>query len=208
MNRIALGVLAACGLAGSFAAGVVAAEARDGGAATVAHVGQSLPLLKFRAPTTTEEKVANALAALPAALRKDARVVDYAADPGDPFPELRAGRNEWTCFPDYVPSKGDDPICFNRPGMQWLTAYYAGKPPQLTELAVIYRLRGGSDASLTDVFATEPAAGMDWVLYGPHMVVVTPEGATDTSHLTTTPGEHPWVMNRGTDYEHIHLPVG
>lgn len=206
------GVLAA---AVAFGLGVVTAHATDHDptrpVAPDTSVGPgghaALPVIDFALPTTGEQKIADALAALPTELRAGARVVDYPAKATDPYPELRPGSNDWTCFPDLAASKGDDPICFNRPAMRWQDAYVAGSnPPPSTELGVIYRLRGGSDASLTDVYAVEPAPGHDWILYGPHMVIV-PTTGMDTANLPTVPGEHPWVMNRGTPWVHIHLPV-
>ena len=167
MNRIAITVLAVCGLGAAFAAGIGVAKAGDDGshspADTVVAVGagHGLPVLAFKPPGTPAEKIANALAALPVTVRAAARVVDYPAKVGDPYPELRAGSNEWTCFPDYPPSQGDDPTCYNRAGMQWLDAYYAGRKPKLTEVGVLYRLRGGSDASLSDVTAARTAAGRE-----------------------------------------------
>lgn len=200
-------------IAVAFGLGVVTAQATDGGPAAIAadlsveHGGhRTLPVLDFTPPTTAEAKIANALAALPSALRADARVVDYPAKLGDPYPQLRPGLNEWTCFPDLAISKGDDPICYDRVSMAWADAYFAGKnPPPTKEIGVIYRLRGGSDASLTE-FIEAPRPGQEWLLHGPHMVLVVPPG-TDTAKLSTAPGEHPWVMNRGTPYEHIHLPA-
>lgn len=211
MNRIALAVIAVIGLGAAFAGGIGVAEAGDDASPTdtvvTAGAPHGLPALEFTPPATAAEKITNALAALPVSVRAAARVVDYPARVGDPYPELRAGTNEWTCFPDYGPSQGDDPTCYNRAGMQWLDAYYAGKKPKLTEPGVLYRLRGGSDASLSDVTAAEPPPGATWVLHGPHIVII-PTAATNTKDYPTTPGDHPWVMWRGTDYEHIHLPVG
>ncbi len=133
-------------------------------------------------------------------------MLDYPAE-GTKFVGLRKGSNEWTCFPDYRPSPGNDPYCFDKYGMQWVDAYYAGKAPKLEKAGLAYRLQGGSDPSLTDPLATEPAKGEEWVAHGPHLVIF-PAGKLDPSAYS---GDHHgggvWVMNPGTAYEHLHVPV-
>ena len=47
--------------------------------------------------------------------------------------------------------------------LDWLYAFVAGEEPTVTVPGLAYMLQGGSDASNTDPFATEPAAGEEWV---------------------------------------------
>lgn len=95
-------------------------------------------------------RIANALSAAPGAVSRGATVLDYGKAATDPFVVLRKGNGKWTCFPDYLDSPGDDPYCYDRNGMKWLEAYYAGKKPQLSGPGIIYRLQGGTDPSLSD----------------------------------------------------------
>ena len=68
---------------------------------------------------------------------------------------LKQGTNGWTCMPD-SPSPGVDPMCFDKNGMDWADAWMTHKDPPKDKMAIGYMLMGGSDASNTDPFATEP----------------------------------------------------
>ena len=84
---------------------------------------------------------------------------------------LKQGTNGWTCIPD-GPSPGVDPMCLDKNGMEWADAWMNHKDPPKDKMAIGYMLMGGSDASNTDPFATEPKSGDKWVDTGPHMMVM------------------------------------
>lgn len=197
MNRIALSSLALTAAAVGVTFGLGAFRGGDDGNAATTAAPQA---------TGQQTRIANAESAAPASISRQAAVLDYPAE-GTEFVVLRKGVNEWTCFPDYEPSPGNDPYCFDKYGMQWLDAYYAGKAPKLEKAGLAYRLQGGSDPSLTDPLATVPAKGEQWVAHGPHLVIF-PAGGLDASDYS---GDHHgggvWVMNPGTAYEHLHVPV-
>ncbi len=69
-------------------------------------------------------------------------------------------------------------------------------------------LHGGSDASNTDPFATEPAPGEEWIESGPHIMIVVPESAALENLPTDPTSGGPYVMWKGTPYAHIMVPVG
>ena len=152
-------------------------------------------------PATVAEKIASALSAAPAAIAKDATVMDM-----DGMKVLRPGANGWTCFPD-SPSPGVDPMCVDKNGMEWANAWMAHKDPPKDKLGIAYMLAGGSDASNTDPFATEPKAGEKWIDTGPHMMVLN-IGDKFAGYPTTPANTHaPWVMFPGTPYAHLMIPV-
>jgi hypothetical protein len=70
-------------------------------------------------------------------------------------------------------------------------------------------LKGGSDASNDDPFATEPPTGKKWVQTGPHVMIGGP-GITkmlDTYPTTADDTRKPYVMFGGPPYEHLMMPV-
>ena len=69
-------------------------------------------------------------------------------------------------------------------------------------------LQGGSDASNTDPFATEPAAGEEWMTSPPHIMILMPGDLDQTVFSTDPHSGGPWIMWAGTPYEHIMMPVG
>lgn len=156
---------------------------------------------------TTEWKIQNAMSAAIPAISTDATVLDWPQTEGAQLAELRKGTNDWTCLPDYPGSPGNDPICADKSAVQWFVAYMTQKEPKLTQVGLAYMLQGASDASNTDPFATEPAAGEDWVTAPAH-VMVFPVGKLDPSMYGTdyTSGKS-WIMYAGTPYEHLMIPV-
>jgi hypothetical protein len=63
-------------------------------------------------------------------------------------------------------------------------------------------------ASNIDPFATEPTADNDWVVEGPHIMVIVPDAA-QLAGLPDKPREDgAYLMWAGTPYVHIMIPVG
>jgi hypothetical protein len=152
-------------------------------------------------PTTDAEKIKSAMSAAPAAVAQGATIMDMPS-----MKVLKPGTNGWTCIPD-GPSPGVDPMCVDKNGMEWAAAWMSHKDPPAGKMAIGYMLMGGSDASNTDPFATEPKPGDKWVDTGPHMMVMNigdhfagyPTSATNT--------KAPYVMFAGTPYAHLMIPV-
>jgi hypothetical protein len=157
------------------------------------------------APTTPEAKVASAMSAGPPEIAQQATIMDM--DAAGAMTELRAGTNGWMCMPDIGTTPGTDPICVDQAWQQWFGAYLAKTPPQLSGVGIAYMLQGGSDASNTDPFATQPAAGADWIDSGPHVMVVPPNTAMLDAFGTDFNTGGPWVMWKGTPYAHLMVPV-
>ena len=152
-------------------------------------------------PSTDADKIKSALSAAPAAISKDAAVMDMAT-----MKMLRPGTNGWTCVPD-GPSPGVDPMCLDKNGMEWADAWMTKKNPPKDKMAIGYMLMGGSDASNTDPFATEPKPGGSWVDTGPHMMVLNIGDHFAGYPTTAANTKAPYVMFAGTPYAHLMVPV-
>jgi len=167
------------------------------------------PTAAAQPATTTEEKIRSAMSAMPAAIAKDATIVDYPpAGQTEPV-VLRKGTNNWTCYPDFAGSPGNDPECNDPIFEGWSRALLAGEkaPPAISKPGLAYMLQGGSDASETDPFAAEPAAGLDWVSTPSHLMLLLPAGF-DVKQFPADPNYGgPYVMWPGTTYVHLMVPV-
>jgi hypothetical protein len=156
------------------------------------------------APT---DPTASAQSAAPASISAGATIVRVAAD--GTMQEIRKGTNGWTCMPDAPTTPGPDPMCFDANAAKWVDAWVHHKPPPDGIAGVMYMLEGGTDASNTDPYATQPTAENNWVKTGPHIMVVGskeilaghPSGATPDTSV-------PYVMWTGTPYAHLMIPVG
>jgi hypothetical protein len=146
-------------------------------------------------------KIENALSAAPAAIANGATVMDWDNT------VLRQGTNGWTCFPDAPHSPGRDPMCLDAQWVKWAGAWAGHTTPQVNGLGVAYMLRGGSDASNIDPYATQPTPGNEWVESGPHVMVIVPDLRMLDQLPTDPKNGGPYVMWKGTPYAHIMVPV-
>jgi hypothetical protein len=152
-------------------------------------------------------KIENAMSAAPASLAANATILDNAIDDTGKFVVLREGSNGWYCLPDALGTPGPDPWCFDQTWLDWAYAFGAGEEPKVTKPGLAYMLQGGSDASNTDPFATEPEPGNEWMNSPAHVMLLMPDdlAALGFSSDHTTGG--PWIMWAGTPYEHLMMPV-
>ena len=72
---------------------------------------------------------------------------------------------------------------------------------------LVYMLQGSWDASNTDPFATAPPEGSDWVVTGPHVMVLPANPASLAGMSTDHMSGGPYVMFQGTPYAHLMMPV-
>ncbi|WP_353472104.1 hypothetical protein PVT71_12455 [Salipiger sp. H15] len=117
---------------------------------------------------------------------------------------LREGSNGWTCmFP------GTNPMCADEASMGFLQAFMKKEDPPET-LGFVYMLLGDKGASNTDPYAEGETADNQWVVTGPHVMIL---GAGAKPLLDTYPtmvpegADQPWVMWPGTPYAHLMVPV-
>jgi hypothetical protein len=154
-----------------------------------------------------DAKIEQAMSAAPPSVGKAATIYDLNVDDQGNFIVLREGSNGWSCFPDAPGTPSVDPMCLDQTWMGWLAALVAKQDPNTTVPGLAYMLQGGSDASNTDPFATEPAAGDDWVSSPPHVMLLLPGDLDPSAFSTDHAAGGPYIMWAGTPYEHIMMPV-
>ena len=155
---------------------------------------------------TSSDPIKSAESAAPASIAHNASVITVGAD--GKVTELRKGSNGWTCMPDSPTTPGPDPMCMDANAGKWAQAWMGHKPPPAGTTGVMYMLEGGTDASNTDPYATQPTAENDWIKTGPHIMVVgskeilagMPSGAKPDTSV-------PYVMWAGTPYAHLMVPT-
>jgi hypothetical protein len=146
--------------------------------------------------------IAKATSAAPPDIGRNAAVMGKGAD--GKMKELRAGTNGWMCMLDLA----GDSMCLDKEWQAWGDAWMNKKePPKPTTVGVAYMLKGDKGASNTDPYATKPTADNQWVVSGPHIMIL----PTDVSQLGAYPTDWtkggPWVMWKGTPYAHIMVPT-
>ena len=202
---VSLGTLAACSKP--------AASTADSTAVTASTTASTTATTSSAAPTTNEGKIQNAMTAAPDSVALAATIMDWPATEGGKFVQLRAGTNGWVCYPSSpnpTGAVGQDPMCLDAEFQKWAGAWMTKKPPKLAGVGVGYMLKGDRGASITDPYATTPAAAknaQDWVVAGPHVMVTTPNTAALSALPGVPTGGAPWVMWKGTPYAHIMVPV-
>ncbi len=167
--------------------------------------GEAAPPADDSAAMPTD-RIGIAMSAAPAAVSSAATIIDY--DEAGNLVELRAGTNGWLCIPDdSPPAPGDAPMCMDGAWQAWFEAWEAKTTPQISGIGISYMLQGGPAASNTDPFAETPAAGEDWIMDGPHMMVVVPDPSMLDAFPTDPASGGPYVMWSGTPYAHLMVPL-
>jgi len=146
--------------------------------------------------------IAEALSAAPAGILETATISDLEGN------ILRKGTSDYTCFP--APNGLAGPMCMDSEWRRWMAAWMGGKPFTAERVAIAYMLAGDGPeggASNIDPAATTPTADNEWVVEGPHMMVITPEPAAFEGLPTVIQTDGPYVMWTGTPYVHLMVPV-
>ena len=162
---------------------------------------------KAEKPKTDAELITSAMSAAPSFISKDATVMAVGSD--GKLRTLRQGQGAFTCVPDDQNTPGNDPMCLDRNALEWFKALLAHEKPPEGKVWLAYMLKGGSDASNDDPFASEPQSGKKWVQTGPHVMIGGP-GITkmlDSYPATADNTRKPYIMFGGTPYEHVMFPV-
>jgi hypothetical protein len=194
------------GLVGLGAAGWLSASLMAGEQAT-GKATHAMPV-PGNGTMTKEQKIANAMTAAPAAVSGKATILDWPAKEGDQPAVLRAGSNGWNCLPDMPETQGSDPMCVDQSWMEWVAAYLAHRPPQITSVGIGYMIApGGAWGSNTDPYAMAAAAGNQWHLAPPHLMILVPDLKSLAGVSTDPHHGGPYVMFPGTPYAHIMAPV-
>ena len=69
-------------------------------------------------------------------------------------------------------------------------------------------LAGDGGASNTDTYAEGETKDNQWIVEGPHLMIIMPDNALLDSLPTDPYAGGPYVMWKGTPYAHIMVPVG
>ena len=127
-----------------------------------------------RLPMADADKIADALRAGPAFITKDATVLDWPSTPGDEYPVLRKGSNEWTCLPAILGYPHDatdfgfkeEPGCYDPVFLRAMQDSIAGRAPHIDRIGISYMYLGAWKP-------TKRGSGREFHV-GPHLMVVGP----------------------------------
>lgn len=149
--------------------------------------------------------VESAMKAAPASVANRATVVEMGHN--GQMRVVRRGTNGFTCMPDNPSTPGPDPMCGDPNAMEWIKAWLSRQPPP-QKAGFVFMLAGGTDASNTDPYATQPTAQNNWVKTGPHVMVVGDQNILQSYPASPVPDTSaPYVMWAGTPYAHLMIPV-
>lgn len=167
-----------------------------------------LPLLTVATGVSAQEapdrqaRIENALSAAPAAISRNARVIDMQGN------VLREGTGPWTCLPSEAAPPNNAPMCVEAPWLEFLDAWANRREPRVTRMGIGYMLQGDYAVSNTDPFAEGPEPGNQWLAEGhPHIMVVFPDRSMLDGYPTDPHSGGPFVMWAGTPWAHLMIPV-
>lgn len=153
-----------------------------------------------QAQQANRAKIQEAMKAAPQDLARNATIMDWDQT------VLREGTNGWTCMPTPPNLTGTAPMCLDEQWVSWAHAWQTRTTPTFTGIGISYMLEGDEGASNSDPYGTKETA-TDWVVAGPHLMIVVPDPSL-LDGLTTDPSTGgPWVMWKGTPYVHIMVPL-
>ncbi|MDQ5914311.1 MAG: hypothetical protein QG584_193 [Pseudomonadota bacterium] len=154
-----------------------------------------------------KKMIASAMQAAPRKVGAGATIIAMNAD--GKMRTLREGNNGFTCMPDNPATPGPDPMCMDKAALAWAEAWINHQTPPSGKIGFMYMLKGGTDASNTDPYATKPTASNHWLKTGPHVMIVGAEPAFyDQYPKDADPDTSvPYVMWPGTPYQHLMAPV-
>jgi hypothetical protein len=152
-----------------------------------------------------EALIRDALSAAPPSLVGTATVMDW------DHKVLRQGSGPYICHPT-LPSLrekgGREPMCLDKVWVEWADAWANKKPFKANQMGIAYMMAGDTGASNTDPYAETQTATNQWVVEGPHIMVIVPDPAQLEGIPTDPNGGGAYVMWKGTPYAHIMIPVG
>lgn len=152
-------------------------------------------------PSDKEALVAEALSAAPEAIAKIATVKNWDGE------TLKAGSENWVCYPSMPNLKGVCPMCLDKPWQAWLAAFANGEEPEGGALGISYMLAGDCANSNTEPAATEETDDNEWGQEGPHLMILPASAAAIEDMTHDRHSGEPYVMWRGTPYVHVMAPL-
>ena len=151
-----------------------------------------------------EALINDALAAAPPEIAKTAKVVESDGK------VLREGSGSYTCFPTMpeLREKGKEPMCLDKTWLAWRSAWLHKKPFKPEHMGIGYMLAGDTGSSNIDPYAEAPTGSNQWVVEGPHVMVIVADAADLEAFSTDPSNGGAYVMWKGTPYAHIMVPTG
>lgn len=133
---------------------------------------------------------------------------------------LREGSNGWTAMAAN-PRGMSDPengwkdaheamaMVGDGPAMKWAMAYMGGSVPEMNSDGWAWMLHGdmGEDNTKHLVFNKEDAAEGQWIESGAHLMLFPKDPASLEGQTTDFNSGAPYVMFKGTGYDHLMIPV-
>jgi hypothetical protein len=123
---------------------------------------------------------------------------------------LKKGTGAYTCMPtppEVTAKGGREPMCLDKIWAAWGDAWKNKKAFKAEGVGIAYMLAGDTGASNIDPYAKGQTADNQWVVEGPHLMVLVPDTAQMESLPTDAHTGGPYVMWKGTPYAHIMVPV-
>ncbi|WP_209316424.1 hypothetical protein [Halomonas salinarum] len=120
---------------------------------------------------------------------------------------LKEGSNGYTCMPTPPMLTGTAPMCLDETWLSWAEAWQAKESFTAETLGIAYMLAGDEGASNIDPYAEGPSEDNQWIEEGPHLMVIAPPALVETFPTDPDNGG-PYLMWKGTDYQHLMIPVG
>lgn len=155
--------------------------------------------------TSKQALIIDALSAAPPTIADTAVVKDWDGS------MLREGRGEYVCLPTHPNKRAQgqkEPVCLDQVWQVWGDAWMNKKPFKAEKAGVAYMLAGDAGASNVDPHAEKKTSDNQWIVEGPHVMIIVADPA-QLEALPTEPGNGgPYVMWKGTPYAHIMVPVG
>lgn len=150
-----------------------------------------------------ESPLDDALSAANSNIAADARVVDWEGN------VLREGSGAYTCFPTPpLFADGRAPMCMDAPWMAWAKAWQNKTDVLIDDIGISYMLAGDEGGSNIDPYGSEPTDDNEWVVSGPHLMIIVPDNSMLADLPTDPDNGGPYVMWRDTPYAHVMVPVG
>jgi hypothetical protein len=158
-------------------------------------------------PALAQDKdalIESALSAAPPAIAETATVMNMNGE------VLREGSGDYTCFP--YEGKGSAAMCLDAEWMVWADSWMNRKMDyKPARFGLAYMLAGDAPdggASNIDPFATERTDDNQWVVEGPHVMILTPDQTLLADVASDPDAGVPYVMWKDTPFAHIMMPVG
>jgi len=164
--------------------------------------------------TSTEWKVWAYSTAAPSYIAAKCTVVDADGT------VLREGTNGWTAMPANPRGPADPengwkdaheamPMVGDGESFKWVSAFMNGDPPEMDADGWAWMLHGdmGEDNSKQMVLNKEDSAEGQWIESGPHLMLFPKDPATLAGNSTDFNTGAPYIMFKGTGYDHLMIPV-